>query len=123
LTWTIESVTEADVDPEAVFALYAAFEHVVRPAFMRIINVYEVEPTAGGARVRHAFEVSGPIASTTRALGLARMYQRRLHDEVAAVVRMASSPLDSEPRIGAPVSLPERVWHGLGRLIRRGRDR
>jgi hypothetical protein len=89
---------------------------------MTIINIYEVEPTAGGARIRHAFEVSGPIASVTRALGLARMYQRRLDEEVAAVVQMASSPLDSEPRIIAPVSMPERVWHGLGRLIRRRRD-
>ena len=168
MTWTIESVSEADVDPAAVFALHAdpsswsswghnaawaradgplieggtvdvragygtvyhclirrldpgrALELVVRPAFMTIINFYEVEPTAGGARVRHAFEVSGPIASLTRALGLARMYQRRLDEEVAAVVRMASSPVDSEPRIVAPVSMPERAWHGLGRLIRGG---
>jgi len=115
LTWTIESVTEADVDPAAVFALYAdpsswsswghnaawaraagplveggtvdvragygtvyhclirrldpgrALELVVRPAFMTIINFYEVEPTAGGARVRHAFEVSGPISNRPRA--------------------------------------------------------
>jgi hypothetical protein len=171
VSWTIESVREAEVDPAAVFALYAdpstwsswghnaawaraagplveggtvdvragygtvyhclirrldpgrALELVVRPAFMTIINVYEVEPTARGARVRHAFEVSGPIASVTRALGLARMYQRRLDEEVAAVVRMASNPLDSEPRIVASVSVPERVWHWLGRLVRRGRER
>jgi hypothetical protein len=51
------------------------------------------------------------------------MYQRRLDDEVAAVIRMASGVPDSEPRIVAPVSRPERVWHGLGRLLRRGRDR
>jgi hypothetical protein len=173
MSWTIESVREADVEPAAVFALYAdpatwsrwghnatwaradgplvvggtvdvragyrtvyhcvirrleperALELVVRPALMTIINVYEVEPAARGARIRHAFEVSGPLASVTRLVGLDRMYQRQLDEEVAAVIRMASSPGDSDPgeRTVPRVSLPEQVWHGLGRLLRGGRER
>jgi hypothetical protein len=172
MSWTIESVREADVEPAAVFALYAdpatwsrwghnatwaradgplveggvvdvrasyrtvyhclirrlepgrALELVVRPALMTIINVYEVEPAASGARIRHAFEVSGPLASVTRLVGLDRMYQRRLDAEVAAVVRTASNPGQFDPSEKAitQVSLPERVWHGLGRLLRGGRE-
>jgi hypothetical protein len=172
VSWTIESVSEADVDPAAVFALYAdpatwarwghnatwaradgplveggtvdvragygtvyhcrirrfdpgrALELIVRPAFMTIVNTYEVEPSASGARVRHAFDVSGPIASVTRLVGLDRMYQRRLDDEVAAVIRIAANP-DESPTIGHEVprvSLPERVWHGIGRALRGGRE-
>jgi hypothetical protein len=172
VSWTIETVREADVDPAAVFALYAdpaswarwghnatwaradgplveggtvdvragygtvyhclirrldpgkALELVVRPAFMTIINTYEVEPTASGARVRHAFDVSGPLASVTRLVGLDRMYQRRLDDEVAAVIRVAANP-DAAPateNAASRVSLPERVWHGIGRALRGGRE-
>jgi hypothetical protein len=124
MSWTIESVREARVEPAAVFALYAdpatwshwghnaqwarsegplvegghvdvkasyrtvyhclirrlepgrALELVVRPALMTIVNTYEVAPAPDGARVRHAFHVSGPLASITRMLGLDRMYQR-----------------------------------------------
>jgi len=173
VSWTIESVREANVEPAAVFALYAdpaswsrwghnaawaraegplveggtvdvragygtvyhclirrlepgrALELVVHPALMTIINVYEVEPATSGARIRHAFEVSGPLASVTRMVGLDRMYQRRLDEEVAAVVRMAANSGESEPgeRTVPPVSRPERVWHGLGRLLRGGRER
>jgi hypothetical protein len=172
MSWTIETVREADVEPAAVFALYAdpstwsrwghnatqahadgplveggtvdvranyrtvyhclirrlepgrALELVVRPALMTIVNSYEVEPTISGARIRHAFEVSGPIAGLTKRLGLDRMYQRRLNDEVAAVIRIARDPSAPEPadRSTAPVSLPERMWHGLGRLVRGGRE-
>ena len=172
MSWTIDSVCEAAVEPAAVFALYAdpvtwsrwghnatwahangplveggtvdvrasyrtvyhclirrlepgrALELVVRPALMTIINVYEVEPTANGARIRHAFEVSGPLASVTRLIGLDRMYQRRLDAEVAAVVRMASNPgaFDPGEQTFTQVSLPERVWHAFGRLLRGGRD-
>jgi hypothetical protein len=171
VSWTIESVREGDVDPAAVFALYAdpatwsrwghnatwayadgplvqggtvdvranyrtvyhclirrlepgrALELIVRPALMTIVNIYEVEPTARGARVRHAFEVSGPIASVTRLVGLDRMYQRQLDAEVAAVMRIAADP-DAEPdeRPVSQVSLPERIWHRLGQLARGGRE-
>ena len=172
MSWTIESVREADVDPAAVWALYAdpgtwsrwghnatwarangplaeggtvdvragygtvyhclirryemgrALELVVRPALMTIVNVYEVEPTVHGTRVRHAFEVSGPLASVTRLVGLDRMYQRKLDDEVAAVIRIAANPddPDTSPNSVPRVSPPERVWHGLGRLVRGGRE-
>jgi hypothetical protein len=172
MSWTIESVREADVEPEAVFALYAdpatwdrwghnatwarsdgplveggtvdvranyrtvyhcrirrlepgrALELVVRPALMTIINSYEVEPAAGGARIRHAFEVSGPLAAATRLIGLPRIYQRKLDEEVAAVTRLAANPDDPGLRERVPpVSPPERVWHRLGRLMRGGRER
>lgn len=101
-----------------------ALEIVVRPAFLTIINVYEVEPAPAGARVRHAFQVSGPLAGLTRRVGLDRTYAAQLDEEVAAVIRLASGA--SEPDLPAPtrsrVSAPERVWHGLGRLLRGGRD-
>ena len=171
MSWTIESVREAPVDPAAVFALYAdpatwsrwghnatwaradgplveggtvdvranyrtvyhclirrfepgrSLELVVRPALMTIVNIYEVEPTPRGARVRHAFEVSGPIASATRLIGLDRMYQHQLDEEVAAVIRIAANP-DAVPdeRPVSQVSLPERVWHRVGQLLRGGRE-
>ena len=172
MTWTIESVREAEVDPAAVFALYAdpatwsrwghnatsaradgplveggtvdvragygtvyhcrirrldpgrALELVVRPAFLTIVNSYEVEPAPMGARIRHAFEVAGPLASATRVLGLPRMYQRRLDDEVAAVARIAAHPdeADRADHAAPRVSLPERVWHRFGRMMRGGRE-
>lgn len=170
MSWTIESVCEADVEPDAVFVLYAdpgtwsrwghnatwahaegplteggivdvragygtvyhcrirrfepghALELVVRPALMTIINVYEVEPVGSGARIRHALEVSGAIASLTRLFGLDRMYQRKLDAEVADVARIAASPDGPEPvePNARQVSLPERVWHRLGRILRGG---
>jgi len=99
-----------------------ALELVVRPALLSIINVYEVEPTAGGARVRHALEVSGPIAWLTR-LPLSGMYRRKLDEEVADVLRMAASPGEAPPVRPAPqVSRPERIWHRLGRAMRGGRE-
>ena len=97
-----------------------ALELVVKPALLTIINVYEVEPTGRGCRVRHAFEVSGPIAGVAR-LGLARAYQRQLVAEVADVIRIAGDPdgLD-EARTTPPVTRPERVWHRIGRAVRGG---
>jgi hypothetical protein len=170
VSWTIESIQEAAVDPAAVFALYAdpstwnawghnatwaradgplveggtvdvragygtvyhceirrlapgrALELVVRPAFLTIINMYEVEPVPAGARVRHAFEVSGPIAGVAR-LGLARAYRRQLEHEVAAVIRLAKDPSAIDPsRAAPPVSPPERIWHRIGRALRGGRE-
>ena len=66
----------------------------------------------------------GPLASITR-LGLRRMYQRMLDAEVADVARMAANPYESDPGERSPtrVSLPERVWHGLGKAMRGGRER
>ena len=91
---------------------------------LEIINVYEVEPASNGARVRHAFEVSGPLASFTR-LTLRGMYQRRLDDEVEAVDPDGRRTAASRPRAVTcrrRVSLPERVWHRLGRVMRGGRE-
>ena len=171
MTWTIDSVLEADAEPAAVFALYAdpstwsswghnatwarsdgplvqggvvdvranygtvyhcrirrlepgrALEIVVKPAGLTIINIYEVEPIAGGSRIRHAFEVSGPIASIVRPV-LAGMYTRQLETEVAAVARMAADPaaIPRDPGHATPVSAPERVWHRLGRWRRGGTE-
>lgn len=77
-------------------------EIVVRPAFLTIVNVYEVAPTPTGARIRHAFRVSGPLASVTRVVGLPRVYQRQLDLEVDAVARMAAGGTAASAR-------PERV--------------
>jgi hypothetical protein len=171
VTWTIEAVQEADVDPAAVFALYAdpstwsswghnatwaeadgpmvdggivrvragygtvyrcrirrfeldrALELVVKPVGLTIVNVYEVEPTpSGGSRVRHAFAVSGPIAGIAR-IALARVYQRQLVEEVAAVIRIARDPAAAlADRTPDAVTPPERAWHRLGRVMRGGRE-
>ena len=66
-----------------------ALELEVRPPLMTVINTYEVEPTADGARVRHALEVSGPISRPMRWARVDRVYQRLLDDEVSKVVSMA----------------------------------
>jgi hypothetical protein len=100
-----------------------ALELVVKPAGLTIINIYEVSPTPSGSRIRHAFEVSGPISGIARPV-LAGMYTRQLEAEVAAVARMAANP-DADP--GAPghetpVSRPERAWHQLGRWRRGGAE-
>lgn len=71
-----------------------ALELVVKPKGMTIINSYEVEPSERGSRIRHAFDVSGPLGSVLRR-PLARMYQRQLEAEVAAVGRMASGRDDA----------------------------
>jgi hypothetical protein len=139
MSWTIESVQVATVDPAAVFDLYAdpatwsrwghnatwaeadgplveggivrvranyrtvyrclvrrfepgrSLELVVRPLGLTIVNVYEVEPAPGGARIRHALEISGPLATPTR-LTVRGLYQRMLDDEVRAVAAMAADP-------------------------------
>jgi hypothetical protein len=99
-----------------------AIELVVKPAFMTIINIYEVEPTERGARIRHAFDVSGPIAGLVR-ITVARIYQRQLEAEVAAVARIAAGKEDPDTTPVSQVSLPERVWHWFGRVRRGGRER
>lgn len=104
-----------------------ALELVVKPALLTIINIYEVAPTSSGSRIRHAFEVSGPISGIARP-ALAGMYTRQLDAEVAAVARMAADPDGADGDRGDPsqaghestVSAPERVWHRLGRWRRGG---
>jgi hypothetical protein len=63
----------------------------VRPIGMTIINVYEIEPTAGGSRIRHAFEMSGPLAEFLRWLGVPRLYRASLDDEIRHCVEIAQA--------------------------------
>lgn len=137
MSWTIESVQVADVDPASVFRLYAdpttwaswghnakrvrsdgplaqgglvhvranygrdypcrirrfepgrALELEVRPPLLFIVNVYEVERTASGARIRHALEFSGPISGAMKIAGVGLVYRRQLGNEVARVIDLA----------------------------------
>lgn len=61
----------------------------VRPVGMTIINVYEIEPSDRGSRIRHAFEVSGPLSGPVRWLGIARLYQSSLDDEIRHCIEFA----------------------------------
>jgi hypothetical protein len=63
----------------------------VRPVGMRIVNVYEVEPTDGGSRIRHAFEMSGPLSGPLRWLGVARLYRSSLDDEIRHCIEFAQA--------------------------------
>jgi uncharacterized protein YndB with AHSA1/START domain len=69
-----------------------ALELEVRPPLMTVINTYEVEPTADGAHIRHALEVSGPLAGITRLVRLNRIYQGWLDKEVGKLIDMAGRP-------------------------------
>jgi uncharacterized protein YndB with AHSA1/START domain len=69
-----------------------ALELEVRPPLMTVINTYEVEPTTEGARIRHALEISGPLAGVTQLVRLDRVYQGWLDKEVAKLIEMASHP-------------------------------
>ena len=169
MSWSIEAVREAPVQPAAVFALYAdpatwsqwghnatwawadgplveggtvdvranygkvypcrirrlvpnrALELVVRPPGMTIVNVYEVEPTAaGGSRIRHAFQIEGPMGAFARVIGLGRVYAKKLDAEVEAVARMAATGSAGEGGVTG-VTAAERVLHGAERHVGRGR--
>jgi hypothetical protein len=61
----------------------------VRPVGMTIVNVYEIEPTDGGSKIRHAFEMSGPLSEPLRWLGVARLYRSSLDDEIRHCVELA----------------------------------
>jgi hypothetical protein len=63
----------------------------VNPIGMRIVNVYEVVPTAGGSRIRHAFEVSGPLSGPLRWLGVARAYRASLDDEIKHLIEFVQA--------------------------------
>jgi uncharacterized protein YndB with AHSA1/START domain len=69
-----------------------ALELEVRPPFMAVIQTYEVEPTAEGAQIRHALEISGALAGVTRLVRLNRVYQGWLDKEVERLIQMAGSP-------------------------------
>jgi uncharacterized protein YndB with AHSA1/START domain len=69
-----------------------ALELEVRPPFMAVIQTYEVEPTAEGAQIRHALEISGALAGVTRLVRLNRVYQGWLDKEVERLIEMAGIP-------------------------------
>jgi hypothetical protein len=97
-----------------------ALDLEVRPPGMTILNVYEVEPGAGGgSRIRHAFEISGPMGAFGRLVGLGRVYRRKLEAEVAAVARMAEG--DTAAGSGATDITPvEKALHGAERRVGAG---
>jgi uncharacterized protein YndB with AHSA1/START domain len=68
-----------------------ALELEVRPVGLKIVNVYEVEPTDAGSRIRHALEFSGALARPVRWIGLDRIYRRLLEREVRAVIELAGA--------------------------------
>ena len=69
-----------------------ALELEARPPFMHVLQTYEVEPTADGAHIRHALEISGPLAGLTKLVRLDRIYQGWLDKEVGKLIEMASGP-------------------------------
>jgi uncharacterized protein YndB with AHSA1/START domain len=69
-----------------------ALELQARPPFMAVLQTYEVEPTAEGSHIRHALEISGPLAGVTRLVRLNRVYQGWLDKEVERLIRMAGRP-------------------------------
>ena len=144
MSWLIETVRDARVDPVAVFRLYAtpstwpdwghnakwagadgplveggivrvragygkvylcrirrfvagrAIEFEVRPPLINVVQTYEVTPTPEGARIRHAIEISGPLAGVMRLVRVDRIYQGWLDKEVTKLIAMARD----EPRSG-----------------------
>jgi uncharacterized protein YndB with AHSA1/START domain len=69
-----------------------ALELLARPPFMTVLQTYEVEPTAEGSHIRHALEISGPLAGVTRLVRLNRVYQGWLDKEVERLIRRAGRP-------------------------------
>ena len=144
MSWLIESVRVAPVDPSAVWRLYAdpstwpdwghnakwaraegglveggtvdvkagygkvyscrirrlvagrALVLEARPPLLKVIQTYEVDPTPDGAHIRHAIEISGPLAGPMWLLRANRVYQGWLDKEVTKLIAMASD----EPRSG-----------------------
>ena len=72
----------------------------VRPPMLTVTQTYEVEQKPGGARVRHALELSGRMSGILRLGGAPWFYQRLLDKEVGRVIEMASR------RSGQPVVSP-----------------
>ena len=61
------------------------------PVGLFIVNVYEVEPTDRGSRVRHALEVSGAFSGPARWIGLGLLYRRLLEREVRSMIKLAAA--------------------------------
>ena len=139
VSWLIESVRDAPVDPAAVWRLYAdpstwpvwghnakwaraegplveggtvdvkagygkvyrcrirrlvagrAIVFEVRPPLITVIQTYEVEPTSEGAQIRHAIEISGPLAGLMQLLRVDKVYQGWLDKEVGKLVEIAAA--------------------------------
>jgi hypothetical protein len=137
VSWLIESVRDAPVDPVAVWRLYAtpstwpdwghnakwagadgplvegglvqvragygkiypcrirrlvarrALVLEARPPLLKVIQTYEVDPTPDGAHIRHAIEISGPLAGPMWLIRANRVYQGWLDKEVAKLIAMA----------------------------------
>jgi uncharacterized protein YndB with AHSA1/START domain len=66
-----------------------AIEFEVRPPLIRVIQTYEVDPTAEGTRIRHAIEISGPLSGLMRLLRVNKVYQGWLDMEVDKLIAMA----------------------------------
>lgn len=93
-----------------------ALELVVRPPGMTIVNVYEVAPAgtnSDASRIRHAFEITGPMGVLARAVGLGRVYRRKLAAETEAVARLAAGADPGTPT--RTITAPEAALHGLER--------
>jgi hypothetical protein len=72
---------------------------------MRIVNVYEVEPTPEGSRIRHVLEFDGRVSYALRLLGAGILYGRLLDREIHKLVELASSGPTSGA--GAPTQAQE----------------
>jgi uncharacterized protein YndB with AHSA1/START domain len=64
----------------------------VRSPLVTVIQTYEVEPTAEGSHIRHALEISGPLAGALKLVRTDRVYQGWLDKEVDRLIEMAGSP-------------------------------
>jgi uncharacterized protein YndB with AHSA1/START domain len=69
----------------------------VRPPLMTVIQTYEVEPTADGAHIRHALEISGPLSGLIRLVRMDRLFQGWLDKEVGKLIEMAARPAPVPP--------------------------
>lgn len=99
-----------------------ALELVVRPPGMTIVNVYEVAPAGihgTDSRIRHAFEITGPMGVFARVVGLGRVYRRKLAAEAEAVARLAAGEDPGTP--ARTITAPEAALHGLERQAGAGR--
>lgn len=61
-----------------------------RPPLMQVLQTYEVEPTADGARIRHVLRISGPLSGITWLFRFNRVYQGWLDKEVGRLIDMAA---------------------------------
>ena len=81
----------------------------VRTRLITVIQTYEVDERPAGSRVRHALELSGPIARIIQLFGAPWFYQRLLNAEVEKVIAMAGARrrprADAAPPNEPPVAI------------------